>query len=204
MASSSSSFTPYTYIQCPCHDSTSQVRPADDAPSPTSQGGSAEDEDDDGAAFDPRAPRSNYSLYPLEYLLYCDVCHQIRCPRCVFEEIVNVYCPNCLFEVASSSLKTEGNRYVLRSTFYVLLCFLTFAIIYTYIHTYLCLSRIHPLANFTLLSLSPCLDAHEAVSNARSASDPSPSKPSNPDLLRSPPSSRRTAARQRPPPALGS
>ncbi|KAK7746109.1 hypothetical protein SLS62_009488 [Diatrype stigma] len=125
----SSSFTPYTYIQCPCHDSTSQVRAADDTraahtPSPTSQGaggGAARDDDGDDRAFDPRAPRSNYSLYPLEYLLYCDVCHQIRCPRCISEEIVNVYCPNCLFEVASSSLKTEGNRCT-RSCFQCPIC----------------------------------------------------------------------------------
>lgn len=118
----SSPFTPYTYIQCPCHDLTAgQGRGDDELPSPAGSGGgdgedgydgggADDDDDDDGRAFDPRAPRSNYSLYPLEYLLYCDVCHQIRCPRCVSEEIVNVYCPNCLFEVASSSLKTEGNR----------------------------------------------------------------------------------------------
>ncbi|KAI1759318.1 hypothetical protein GGR53DRAFT_513908 [Hypoxylon sp. FL1150] len=112
------SFTPYTYIQCPCHESTSQGRPADDAPSPTSQ--DMPDEDDDHT-FDPRAPRSNYSLYPLEYLLYCDVCHQIRCPRCVAEELVTVYCPNCLFEVGSSSLKTEGNRCT-RSCFQCPIC----------------------------------------------------------------------------------
>ena len=132
-SSSLPSFTPYTYIQCPCHDLTSgQGRAEDDTaatPSPTNRGsggryddqgrddndnGGVDDgaDDDDDRAFDPRAPRSNYSLYPLEYLLYCDVCHQIRCPRCVSEEIVNVYCPNCLFEVASSSLKTEGNRCV--------------------------------------------------------------------------------------------
>ncbi|KAI0013871.1 dynactin p62 family protein [Xylariaceae sp. FL0662B] len=111
------SFTPYTYIQCPCHDSTNRGRPADDAPSPTSQDSS----DDDDRTFDPRAPRSNYSLYPLEYLLYCDVCHQIRCPRCVSEELVSVYCPNCLFEVGSSSLKTEGNRCT-RSCFQCPIC----------------------------------------------------------------------------------
>ncbi|KAI1074482.1 dynactin p62 family protein [Whalleya microplaca] len=111
------SFTPYTYIQCPCHDSTNRGRPADDAPSPTSQ----DSPDDDDRTFDPRAPRSNYSLYPLEYLLYCDVCHQIRCPRCVSEELVSVYCPNCLFEVGSSSLKTEGNRCT-RSCFQCPIC----------------------------------------------------------------------------------
>ncbi|XXH05156.1 hypothetical protein Hte_011581 [Hypoxylon texense] len=114
------SFTPYTYIQCPCHESTNnQGRPADDAPSPTSQ--DLPDDDDDDHTFDPRAPRSNYSLYPLEYLLYCDVCHQIRCPRCVAEELVTVYCPNCLFEVGSSSLKTEGNRCT-RSCFQCPIC----------------------------------------------------------------------------------
>ena len=129
-AAPSPSFTPYTYIQCPCHDLTSGQGRADDeaaTPSPTGRasgprndddndgGGGGDDDandDDEERAFDPRAPRSNFSLYPLEYLLYCDVCHQIRCPRCVSEEIVNVYCPNCLFEVASSSLKTEGNRCV--------------------------------------------------------------------------------------------
>ncbi len=70
------------------------------------------DEDDDDRTFDPRAPRSNYSLYPLEHLLYCEDCHQIRCPRCVNEEIVTYYFPTCLFEVPSSNLKSEGNRYV--------------------------------------------------------------------------------------------
>lgn len=102
-------FTPYTYIQCPCHESTTQGRAAaDDALSTSSR----ELNDDDDHTFDPRAPRSNFSLYPLEYLFYCEDCHQIRCPRCVSEELATIYCPSCLFEVGSSSLKTEGNRYV--------------------------------------------------------------------------------------------
>ena len=71
-----------------------------------------DDAEEDDRTFDPRAPRSNYSLYPLEYLMYCEDCHQIRCPRCVSEEIVTYYCPNCLFEVPSSNLKSEGNRSV--------------------------------------------------------------------------------------------
>ncbi|KAI0887166.1 uncharacterized protein GGS22DRAFT_105710 [Annulohypoxylon maeteangense] len=112
------SFSPYTYIQCPCYDSTSRSRPVDEAPSPTSQD---EPDDDDDKTFDPRAPRSNYSLYPIEYLLYCDVCSQIRCPRCVSEELATIYCPNCLFEVGSSSLKTEGNRCT-RSCFQCPIC----------------------------------------------------------------------------------
>jgi dynactin 4 len=97
-----SQFMPYTYIQCPCSD---PARQTDSGSSPT------QNEGDDDRTFDPRAPRSNYSLYPLEYLLYCEDCHQIRCPRCVNEEIVTYYCPNCLFEVPSSNLKSEGNRY---------------------------------------------------------------------------------------------
>ncbi|KAI0199622.1 dynactin p62 family-domain-containing protein [Astrocystis sublimbata] len=113
-----SSFAPYTYIQCPCRDSSNQTRPADEA-SPTAAQQSGDSDDDH--AFDPRAQRSTFSLYPLEHLLYCDVCHQIRCPRCVSEEVVTIYCPNCLFEVGSSSLKTEGNRCT-RSCFQCPIC----------------------------------------------------------------------------------
>ncbi|KAL2177434.1 dynactin subunit 4 [Thermothelomyces heterothallicus CBS 202.75] len=107
--------TPYTYIQCPCSDAATLRRPSD----PNSSTGADADEDD--RTFDPRAPRSNYSLYPLEYLMYCEDCHQIRCPRCVSEEIVTYYCPNCLFEVPSSNLKSEGNRCT-RSCFQCPIC----------------------------------------------------------------------------------
>ncbi|KAJ8111492.1 hypothetical protein ONZ43_g5609 [Nemania bipapillata] len=147
------SFTPYTYIQCPCHDSTSQSRTADDAPPPTTTLPELSENDDDHA-FDPRAHRSTFSLYPLEHLLYCDVCHQIRCPRCVTEELVTIYCPNCLFEVGTSSLKTEGNRLT---------------------SDYLHLNKSLTAANRTLT-----LDAHVAVSNARYVSAPWPSKLSKP------------------------
>jgi dynactin-4 len=101
--------TPYTFIQCPCSDASSQS--GELGPASASDAGSNPEEDDD-RTFDPRAPQSNYSLYPLEYLLYCEDCHQIRCPRCVAEEIVTYYCPSCLFEVPSSNLKSEGNRSV--------------------------------------------------------------------------------------------
>ena len=100
--------TPYTFIQCPCSDP--------GGPAPNSPAGASDDnfvdDDDNDHTFDPRAPRSNFSLYPLEYLLYCEDCHQIRCPRCVAEEIVTYYCPSCLFEVPASNLKSEGNRWV--------------------------------------------------------------------------------------------
>ncbi|KAK3331614.1 dynactin subunit 4 [Cercophora scortea] len=106
-------FTPYTFIQCPCSDSSTFNRRSPPS-TPTTHHFHSDnddnDDDDDEHPFDPRAPRSNYSLFPLEYLLYCEDCHQIRCPRCVAEEIVTYYCPSCLFEVPSSNLKSEGNR----------------------------------------------------------------------------------------------
>ncbi|PHH86911.1 hypothetical protein CDD83_9589 [Cordyceps sp. RAO-2017] len=97
---------PYTYIQCPCSDQSLAGR-GDSSPS---GGAGSRDGDEDERTFDPRAPRSNFGLYPLEYLLYCEDCQQIRCPRCVTEEIVTYFCPNCLFEVPSSNLRSEGNR----------------------------------------------------------------------------------------------
>ncbi|KAL2161779.1 hypothetical protein VTH06DRAFT_7563 [Thermothelomyces fergusii] len=107
--------TPYTYIQCPCSDPAAIARPSDQ------KSATRADAEEDDRTFDPRAPRSNYGLYPLEYLLYCEDCHQIRCPRCVSEEIVTYYCPNCLFEVPSSNLKSEGNRCT-RSCFQCPIC----------------------------------------------------------------------------------
>lgn len=98
--------TPYTYIQCPCSDPTTLSSASAPPFSPTL---SRSKEDIDNT-FDPRAPRSNFSLFPLEHLLYCEDCHQIRCPRCINEEIVTYFCPHCLFEVPSSNLKSEGNR----------------------------------------------------------------------------------------------
>ena len=73
------------------------------------------DSDDEGSeeddnTFDPRNPRSAFSLFPIENLLYCEDCHQIRCPRCVQDEIVCWFCPSCLFEVPSSTVKSDGNR----------------------------------------------------------------------------------------------
>lgn len=103
-------FKPYTYFQCPCTDTSFSTRRRIGDSGPSSE----EETDEDERTFDPRAPRANYSLYPLEHLLYCEDCHQIRCPRCVLDEIVCWYCPNCLFEVPSSSVKSEGNRYVWR------------------------------------------------------------------------------------------
>lgn len=94
---------PYTYYACDCFDSNS-VATAKEASHVLAA------TDDDEETLDPRNPRSNYALYPLEHLLYCEDCLQIRCPRCVIEETLNWYCPNCLFEVPSSVVKSDGNR----------------------------------------------------------------------------------------------
>ena len=125
---------PYTFISCPCADtpvpdparkrrsreSPQKQSPQKPAPRPsTSEGekkglaaGQQEDEDDE-QTFDPRSPRSDFSLYPPEQLLYCEECHQIKCSRCITEEIVSWYCPSCLFETPSSMVRSDGNRYVL-------------------------------------------------------------------------------------------
>lgn len=94
---------PYTYYACDCFDSNSTT-----SAKRASQLLAAADDQD--GTFDPRSPRSNYALYPLQHLLYCEDCQQIRCPRCVIEETLNWYCPSCLFEVPSSVVKSEGNR----------------------------------------------------------------------------------------------
>ncbi|OAX84379.1 hypothetical protein ACJ72_01252 [Emergomyces africanus] len=113
---------PYTFISCPC---------AEQSPNPTLRtnrlskdlsnialSGQPQDSDtdDEERTFDPRSPRANYSLYPPEHLLYCEDCHQIKCPRCITEEIVCWYCPNCLFETPSSMVRSEGNRCELLET----------------------------------------------------------------------------------------
>ncbi|RAL15506.1 putative dynactin Arp1 p62 subunit RO2 [Aspergillus homomorphus CBS 101889] len=113
---------PYTYISCPCANTPvpdpSKKRRSRESPQKASSHYDPDqpnppprfDDSEDEQTFDPRAPRSNFSLYPPEHLLYCEDCHQIKCPRCITEEIVCWYCPNCLFETPSSMVKSEGNR----------------------------------------------------------------------------------------------
>jgi dynactin-4 len=104
-SNSMSATIPYTYFQCPCTSESPLAARNTGDPAPEK-----DDESEDDNDFDPRAPRSNYSLYPLEHLLYCEDCQEIRCPKCALDEIVTWFCPNCLFEVPSSTVKSEGNR----------------------------------------------------------------------------------------------
>ncbi|MCJ1442080.1 MAG: hypothetical protein MMC23_002572 [Stictis urceolatum] len=95
---------PYSYFNCPC---TRNGRTEGGSGAEAKASVEPEEEEE---PFDPRSPRSKYSLYPLDHLLWCEECHQIRCPRCTVEEVNCWYCPSCLFEVASSMIKSEGNR----------------------------------------------------------------------------------------------
>ncbi|KAF9168164.1 hypothetical protein DFQ26_001057 [Actinomortierella ambigua] len=47
---------------------------------------------------------------PLSRLYFCDMCEEIRCPKCVQDEIVCYYCPNCLFDVPTASVKAEKHK----------------------------------------------------------------------------------------------
>lgn len=95
---------PYFYIRCPCTDVSAPVKGQY-----RTSNGSEEDEEQE-RTFDPKSPRANFSLYPLEHLQYCEDCHEIRCPRCIIEEIACWYCPSCLFELPSTMVKGDGCR----------------------------------------------------------------------------------------------
>ncbi|KAH8701313.1 dynactin-like protein Arp1 p62 subunit RO2 [Phaeosphaeriaceae sp. PMI808] len=99
---------PYTYYACDCYDNNTTAAAAKRASHLPVDADADTDEED--STFDPRNPRSHYALFPLEHLLYCEDCQQIRCRRCVVEETLNWYCPSCLFEVPSSVVKSDGNR----------------------------------------------------------------------------------------------
>lgn len=101
---------PYIHYACPCTDDNSV--PAAHATNGIAQDTelTAEVDDEEGKTFNPHAPTASYSLFPLEHLLYCDECRQLRCPRCIGEEPLIWFCPSCLFEVPSSSVRTENVR----------------------------------------------------------------------------------------------
>ncbi|RMZ86431.1 hypothetical protein DV736_g6341, partial [Chaetothyriales sp. CBS 134916] len=98
---------PYTYISCPCSDISRRVLTSKPASRDVEL---VEELDQEEKAFDPRHPRSAFSLFPPEHLLYCEECHDLKCPRCVKEEILSWYCPYCLFETPSSTVRNETNR----------------------------------------------------------------------------------------------
>ncbi|KAL1297086.1 hypothetical protein AAFC00_004670 [Neodothiora populina] len=102
---------PYSHVACPCTSLTASAAPTTQSRRTSYQpllGVSGAEPIN--STFNSHDARANFSLYPYDHLLYCDECHQIRCPRCWTEEVVNWYCPSCLFEVPSSVVKSDGNR----------------------------------------------------------------------------------------------
>ncbi|RGB34571.1 dynactin p62 family-domain-containing protein [Rhizophagus diaphanus] len=83
---------PYVHYNCSCPDVNISL------------------ESENEETFNIDSPRIQFSTFSISKLYFCNDCHQIRCPRCVQEEIVSYYCPNCLFEVPTASVKSERNR----------------------------------------------------------------------------------------------
>lgn len=94
---------PYAHYACPCSSSSGFVS--------SKRASQPEPEDhDDQDTFNSHDPRAAYALYPLDHLLFCDECCQIRCSKCVNEEVITWFCPSCLFDVPSGQVRGEGNR----------------------------------------------------------------------------------------------
>ncbi|KAF9581977.1 hypothetical protein BGW38_000821, partial [Lunasporangiospora selenospora] len=65
---------------------------------------------------------------PLSRLYFCDSCDELRCPKCVQDEIVCYYCPHCLFDAPTASVKTEKHK-CSRNCFYCPLCQATLSVV---------------------------------------------------------------------------
>lgn len=98
---------PYTVISCPCSDASKRALTSKRLSKDVDLDQEIQDSED---SFDPRHPRAAFSLFPPEHLLYCEECHDIKCPRCVSEEIASIYCPDCLFESSKGMARTDGCR----------------------------------------------------------------------------------------------
>ncbi|KAH8554823.1 dynactin p62 family-domain-containing protein [Umbelopsis sp. PMI_123] len=104
---------PFVYYHCTCPDFYQTSGRSLDA-------SGSRDAANDPSSTDSRQPYvpfatssatdSDFSLFPLSRLYFCEDCHQIRCPSCVQDEVISYYCPNCLFEVPTASVKSEKNR----------------------------------------------------------------------------------------------
>jgi hypothetical protein len=91
---------PYAHYACPCSSSSGFI----------SSKRASQPEPEDQDTFNPHDPRAAYALYPLDHLLFCDECSQIRCQKCVNDEIITWFCPSCLFDVPSGQVRGEHNR----------------------------------------------------------------------------------------------
>ena len=100
---------PYTFIACTCSELerlTADKRRSLDLRHLLE----GENEADEDKTFNSHDPRSSFSLFPPEHMLYCEECQDLKCPRCVKEEILSWYCPTCLFEAPSTQVRGDGMR----------------------------------------------------------------------------------------------
>ncbi|KAK9470638.1 dynactin p62 family-domain-containing protein [Dipodascopsis tothii] len=58
----------------------------------------------------PRTLMDAGALHALNSLYFCEDCRAIRCPRCVYDEIVQVYCPSCLHVYMSEFDEAHSQR----------------------------------------------------------------------------------------------
>ena len=104
---------PYLFIACPCADRSDALsEDLTNLPLPTKRLPSCGEAAPSESPFDFGQPRSNFSLFPPEHLLYCEECRVIKCPRCITEEQVCYFCTSCLFETPSTAAASEGFRSV--------------------------------------------------------------------------------------------
>ena len=98
----------YIRYSCPCTNTS--IHSAFETDASREPKNEHEGNEEEESTFDPSNLRSNHALYPLDNLLFCNECHEIRCPRCYYEEVLYYYCPQCLMETASTTVRTETNR----------------------------------------------------------------------------------------------
>lgn len=111
MAASSTSSAIAVHYACPCTDITrSPTFEAFATTEDTAQEQEVQQAEQDDSPFNPHTTRANFALHPLEHLLFCTECNDLRCPRCYYEEALSYYCPSCLQDRTSTSVKTESNR----------------------------------------------------------------------------------------------
>ncbi|CAG8467689.1 7382_t:CDS:2 [Ambispora leptoticha] len=118
--SSSDKLRPFVHYHCACPDVYSSTESSETAATCTPL--------NVDSPPSVNSPRIHHSTFPLSKLYICEDCHQIRCPRCVQEEIICYYCPNCLFEVPTASVKSERNRCA-RSCFQCPICQNTLSVV---------------------------------------------------------------------------
>lgn len=90
-------------IHCPCYRSPADLTICSNEEQSTAS------EEDETRQLSLTDPRTQYSLFPLEDLYFCDDCNVHRCPRCVMEEIVSTFCPSCLFEFPSRANSSDSH-----------------------------------------------------------------------------------------------